>query len=1152
MHPAQPNFSSNRGSMRQSFRFRYMLLIILSWTVPPVFGLSYLVYINMFSFDQMLIIMTRPLEPLFITVSLVCSAVYFYFYAKPLFIFERVASAVNIDNLMQCMRRFPLHYWAAFLAYLLIAPSTVIISAKIYTGYMAQPIDWLRIHLVALIVSIIVGLPLFFLLLDSFGRLIRGTRILRPHLTIKTKVFMIGALTPLLLDTMLVQYYWSRTGYFSIETFWVWFSLELIAVGGALMFVRSFRQSMEPLNDLLKGVENFTSIDIGKLNAQSTDELGVLSSDFQSIIKELHIQEEVLQIRNRLLANEADQSSLERLLEEIVSTADHNLVSNITFIMIHDEIGNEMVNVCYTGHPFLGTGYDRIPVSGPGLSALVYGARKTLVVDDASKDARANAKIVGSYDVCSAIAVPMMVHDVCYGVLITCTRNEPAYYGQRDVRLTEALAQEAALVINTINMHYSRLQAERELSVIFDNMQDTFFRTDREGRIIRLSESVQKLLGYAPAEMDGRAIGGLFVDPEGGKKFIINLRSGGGTCRDYYSLLRRKDGGVVWVSTNAQYYYGPDGEALGVEGISRNVTDQKNAEDALFQEKERAQVTLASIGDGVVTTDTEGQIDYVNPVAEQILGVKFTGIAGQRFHEAVLLVDSESRIRLEDPVQRCLAERRAINSNVDALLLSQNGVEHAVEFTASPIRDRTGQTIGVIMVMHDVTEMRRLSAQLSYQANHDSLTGLFNRREFESRLEGLLGSTRGTGGEHALCYMDLDRFKLVNDSCGHMAGDELLRQLSVILRDKVRKADTLARLGGDEFGVLLANCPAATAKNVAEGLRQAVRDYRFTWEGRSFDIGASIGLVAITPESGSITDLLSAADNVCYMAKENGRDRIQVYEPDDATVVRRYGEARWVSRLNDAIENNAFCLYGQEIVSLGAIDDRRRRQEVLIRLDEGNGRLIPPMAFIPAAERYYMMPMVDRWVINRAFSALENINRSRMSGETRSYAINLSGQSLSDDGFLAYVVEMYRRYGLKPQDICFEITETAAIANLSQASRFISVLHELGCEFSLDDFGSGLSSFAYLKNLNVDYLKIDGAFIRDMRSDPIDREMVEAINKVGHVMGIKTIAEYVEDADTLALLREIGVDYVQGFSVSAPKCICDAHSGTKILLDRKH
>jgi len=397
----------------------------------------------------------------------------------------------------------------------------------------------------------------------------------------------------------------------------------------------------------------------------------------------------------------------------------------------------------------------------------------------------------------------------------------------------------------------------------------------------------------------------------------------------------------------------------------------------------------------------------------------------------------------------------------------------------------------------------------------------------------LLESARQENKAHALCYIDLDQFKIVNDTCGHVAGDELLRQLTALLQARVRERDTLARLGGDEFGILLGNCRLDKAEEIAEEFCRTVKEFRFVWQEKSFEIGASIGLVAIEADSSSTADLLSAADSACYVAKDKGRNRVYVYQPDDEELVARHGEMQWVSRINQALEENRFELFYQPIVPLQNTKEQMH-VEVLLRMRDEDGKLIFPMAFIPAAERFDLMPAIDRWVVRNVFSFCEASGRDGIT-----YAVNLSGASLSDVGLMGYLREQFATYDVRPCSISFEITETAAISNLSEAIYFISELKMLGCSFSLDDFGSGLSSFAYLKNLPVDYLKIDGGFIRTIVDNPIDRAMVESINHIGHVMEIKTIAEFVENDEIYKCVKDLGIDYAQGYHISKPQPLTD-------------
>jgi diguanylate cyclase (GGDEF)-like protein len=432
-----------------------------------------------------------------------------------------------------------------------------------------------------------------------------------------------------------------------------------------------------------------------------------------------------------------------------------------------------------------------------------------------------------------------------------------------------------------------------------------------------------------------------------------------------------------------------------------------------------------------------------------------------------------------------------------------------------------------------------MARQLSYQASHDMLTGLSNRREFERQLERAILNARNENTHHVLCYMDLDQFKVVNDTCGHRAGDELLQQLSHLLNESIREHDVLARLGGDEFGLLLMECSLSKARDIADMLRQQIRDYRFAWKDRSFEVGVSIGVVPITAQVGSLIDILSLADAACYVAKEAGRNRVHVADEQDKAVARHHREMEWIHRISHAFENEQFVLYFQPIISL--VDEGKHsvpRGEVLLRMYDDNGEMIFPMAFIPAAERYNLMPTIDRWVVRRTLGMMREAQGPASVPPFRC-TINLSGQSFTDEYFLDFVLEQFNECGVDASYVCFEITETAAITNLSRARRFIDTLKQRGCYFSLDDFGSGLSSFGYLKGLQVDYIKIDGSFVKDMAVDTLDRAMVESINQIGHVMGLKTIAEFVENDSIVSELRDMGVDYVQGFAIATPEPLLD-------------
>lgn len=594
--------------------------------------------------------------------------------------------------------------------------------------------------------------------------------------------------------------------------------------------------------------------------------------------------------------------------------------------------------------------------------------------------------------------------------------------------------------------------------------------------------------------------------------------------------MRHQDGSYRWHLERGICVRDEEGTPLRMVGTTTDITERELAEDALFTEKERAQVTLHSIGDAVMTTDDAGRLTYLNPAAELLTGWLNEEAIGKQLEELVELQDEYSKFPLENPVDRCLQTGKVTNLEIHTLLIDRDGNEKPITDTAAPIRDRDGSVIGAVMVCHDVSESRRMAKQMSWQATHDSLTGLINRRELERRLQQYIDNAHHGECSHGFLYLDLDQFKIVNDTSGHVAGDELLRQLGFLLHETIERGDTLARLGGDEFGVLLHDCSEERALIAAERLHTTIRNFRFVTQGKTFEIGASIGMVMIGADSGNINDVMSMADMACYAAKDQGRNRIQVYQPENKELAQRHRELRWLNEISQSLEQNRFVLYRQGISDCRNTEGPIRHAEILVRMLDDKGNLIEPDQFIPAAERYDLMPNIDRWVIANTFEFV-----AKHPNILDTVSINLSGNSFSNEEFLHYVFEQLNQSNVPARKICFEITETAAIANLSAAIHFIRELKKVGVRFALDDFGSGLSSFAYLKNLPVDSVKIDGTFIKDMVNNPIDRAMVEAICSIAKVMGIKTIAEFVENPETLEQLQPIGVDMIQGHYIEKPQ-----------------
>ncbi|MEA3133392.1 MAG: hypothetical protein QOG17_1238 [Gammaproteobacteria bacterium] len=703
------------------------------------------------------------------------------------------------------------------------------------------------------------------------------------------------------------------------------------------------------------------------------------------------------------------------------------------------------------------------------------------------------------------------------------------------------------LIGSSLSTGLERIEIQRQLSDLEERNElalysanDGLWDFDTLNNRVYLSPRWKAMLGYDEADVGQAPDWRTLVHSDDMSRVQAAIRDHvAGKTPIFESLhrMRHATGEWRWVISRAKARVDEKGRLLRLVGVELDITERKLYEEALFREKESAQITLQSIGDGVITTDAKGVIDYLNPVAEALTGWRLEDSQGRAIEEIFRAFHEETCEPLENPLAVAIRRTRSIKSVRPMLLIRRDGNEIYVESTASPIRDGSGAVSGGVLVFHDVSEARELNRRLSYHASHDVLTGLVNRREFENRMERALKSAKAHETSYALCCLDLDQFKIVNDTCGHSAGDALLGQVGALLKSKVRWRDTLARLGGDEFGILLESCSLDEAMRTAETLREAVRNFKFTWEERTFRLGASIGVVPISTENADVASVLSAADSACQAAKEAGRNRVHSFEENDIDLMRRRREMQWAARINNALEEGRFELFRQTILPLQKAE-HGAHYELLLRMRDEQGKIVAPDNFITAAERYGITPQIDRWVIENAFRWL--VSEADEREKLAMCSINLSGQSLGDDKFLPYVIDQFHRSGLDATKICFEITETAAIASFSQANRFIQALKELGCKFALDDFGTGLSSFGYLKHFPVDFLKIDGSFVKEILHDPIDREMVRSINEIGHLTGKQTIAEFAENLEIINMLRGLGVDYAQGYGVSQPQRVLKA------------
>lgn len=760
--------------------------------------------------------------------------------------------------------------------------------------------------------------------------------------------------------------------------------------------------------------------------------------------------------------------------------------------------------------------------------------------DAGPKVARSELQRLNDLGIGSILIIGIAVGDTLTGYLALVNERPVENWDANLHLLMKLIGTSLATGLDRMRMLSKLADMEERNELVSLTANDGIWDFDGEAKKITLSRRWKDMLGFDIDQEDVLPDWYRLVHPDDMARVQIKMREHLEGKSEFFESVHRmkhQDGEWRWMTSRAKARQDEKGRLIRLLGVEVDITERKLYEEALFREKESAQITLRSIGDGVITTDADCTVEYINPVAESLTGWKVDDANGRPIDEIFRGFHEETCEPLENPLAVSIRRSRAIKSVRPTLLIRRDGNELYIESTASPIRDGKGEVTGGVLVFHDVSESRELNRRLSYHASHDILTGLVNRAEFESRLERALKSAKARETSYALCYLDLDQFKIVNDTCGHSAGDALLGQLGALLKSKIRWRDTLARLGGDEFGVLLESCNLEQAVETAEVLRVAIGDFKFMWDDRSFRLGVSIGVVPITAENEDVAALMSAADSACAAAKEAGRNRIHSYQENDIDLMRRRREMQWAARINNALEDDRFELFRQTILPLQTPDEGAH-YEILLRMRDENGGIVAPGLFIEAAERYSITPKIDRWVIENTFRWLvsEADERKRLA----LCSINLSGQSFSDEKFLPFVIEQFQMSGLDASKICFEITETAAIASYSQANRFINALKELGCKFALDDFGTGLSSFGYLKHFPVDFLKIDGSFVKEILHDPIDREMVRSINEIGHLTGKKTIAEFAENDEIIAMLKGMGVDYAQGYGVSEPKRVTSA------------
>jgi len=678
--------------------------------------------------------------------------------------------------------------------------------------------------------------------------------------------------------------------------------------------------------------------------------------------------------------------------------------------------------------------------------------------------------------------------------------------------------------------------AQDRLRAMYETTPAMLHSIDSQGQLLHVSDAWLACMGYRRDEVIGR-LSSDFLTEESRRRAreeVLPAFIKEGRCDEVPYQMVTSRGEIIDVLLSALLERDELGQPGRSLAVIMDVTLRRRAERELAQQYELMRVTLQSIGDAVITTDAYGAVDWLNPVAERMTGWLTTEAKGLPLSQVFHIVNEETRAPTENPVATCLAQGKIVGLANHTLLISRDGTEFGIEDSAAPIRNAAGDILGVVLVFHDVSEQRRLSGEMTYRATHDALTGLVNRAEFETRLLRTLHQAHGNDSHHALLYIDLDQFKLVNDACGHAIGDQLLQQVSKLLADTIRGRDTLARMGGDEFAIILEHCTTDQANRVAQKICDRMDDFRFVHENRRFRIGTSIGLVPVDKRWASTAAVQQAADTSCYAAKEAGRNRVHAWFDTDAAMRARHHEVQWTSRMEQALDQEGFVLFAQRIQSLKEVP-KGLHAEVLLRMRNEDGSLALPGAFLPAAERFHLVSRIDRWVLRHAIDWLRSLPSEDL---VESLSVNLSGQSVGDRAFHAWAVELFNAAGDSIcSRLCLEITETAAVTNLADAAIFIGQVREAGVKVALDDFGAGASSFGYLKNLSVDYLKIDGQFIRDLLSDSLDDAAVRCFADVAKLMGLKTVAEFVDNAEVLERLRVIGVDFAQGYLIHRPEPI---------------
>ncbi|VAX12659.1 diguanylate cyclase/phosphodiesterase (GGDEF & EAL domains) with PAS/PAC sensor(s) [hydrothermal vent metagenome] len=1143
----------------EKFHRHYRRLILLTWTLPAIVGLSFLMFIEMFSTEQMLTILTTPLEPVFIIAGIIFAYWYFHRFARPFTAWFENNSTRNETAVLQQIRRFPLHFWLLFLSYILLAPASVIISAQRYTDFVALPVDWFRIHLVALIVSIIVGLPFFFRFFDLFGQAFGSIHNQQPVLTIKTRVFLIASLIPLLMDTMLVQYYWTRTGYFTLETFVIWLMLEFLAIAGSLLFIRSFSQSLAPLQLF---IQNFSQHSPG-MQANpvscSTDELGFLTYDLGLLLEEQHLHREILAISNRLLRQAGFSSNYEELLANIIHLGNDILDDEVMYLMLFDESCQELVGVIDSFNGYRKDGYFRLSLNENSFAVTVFKQAKPLAITDVKNDPRVNARLTKKYGICSALAVPLIIGDKPVGVLLSARKKITHHYNEHEILILQAFAQETALIIHTESLDSNRLSAEQRYRKLVELAPDAILLLDENGIIVEINQAAGSLFLQDSSSLTGHSLNNFLGKKQStGIERLLQLQPGQSSHLE--SVISTRN---IIVDIHAGALILDENKVIQI--IIQDISQRKRLESAITQ-----------IVEGISTAIGESFFQAIATQLTNILGANGVTIGtikngnADTVYTIAFYLNGKMRRNVHyctqgTPCAEVIGNTpKTYPENVQALFPNDNPlVEMDIEaYSGVPLFDSQGKPMGLIATLfknkiehpefiesvlqifaaRTAAEIERTQREehIKHLAYYDTLTRLPNRELLMDRLHQGIAQASRNQSQLALMLLDLDHFKSVNDTLGHPVGDLLLSQVAQRLKDCVREGDTVARLGGDEFVILLPSLPSSSETSidvtiVADKIRHTISDTYFL-EGHDLSISTSIGIAFYPADGENARTLFKHADMAMYQAKGAGRDNYRFFSKvmNDVAIERLEIE----SELRQALSKNQFQLLFQPKVDI--IHNHIVGAEALLRWQHPQRGLIPPDKFIPISEDTGQIMSIGSWVFEQACQAAAELWCNKKGDEDiQTMSVNVSPQQFRHPNFVAQVKDILAKTSINPKCIEIEVTENLLIHDYAEVRGKLEELKTIGLHISIDDFGTGYSSLRYLQQLPVDIVKIDHSFVRNIDTNPANAAIVETIIAMATRLGLEVVAEGVETRRQLAYLRVQGCTICQGFYFSKPLSLAE-------------